>query len=339
MKRMLVTGGAGFIGSNFVRLTAAEHPEYDQITVLDQLTYAGNESNLEGLLGDRVKLVVGNICDEHLVDHLVSQHDVVVHFAAESHNDNSLNDPFPFIETNLIGTFRILEAVRKHDKRFHHISTDEVFGDLALDDPNRFTEKTAYRPSSPYSASKAGSDHLVNAWVRSFGIRATVSHCSNNYGPYQHIEKFIPRQITNILSGITPKLYGTGEQVRDWIHVDDHNTAVHLILDSERFGESFIIGADNDHVNNKQVIEMICVLLGRGKNDYVHVADRRGHDMRYAMDSSKIKRELGWQPKYTDTTNGMQTGLEQTIAWYKENERWWKPQKLEVERNYAKQGQ
>ncbi|HKM24037.1 MAG TPA: GDP-mannose 4,6-dehydratase, partial [Corynebacterium sp.] len=221
--------------------------------------------------------------------------------------------------------------------RLHHISTDEVFGDLGLDDPARFTETTPYEPSSPYSATKAGSDHLVRAWVRSFGIAATISNCSNNYGPYQHIEKFIPRQITNILAGQTPKLYGTGEQVRDWIHVDDHNAAVHLILERGRLGETYNIGADNDHVNNRAVIELICELMDAP--GYEHVADRPGHDQRYAMDSTKLRTELGWAPEYTDTDTGMRAGLEQTIAWYRDNEDWWRPAKEQVEAAYAERGQ
>ena len=334
---MLVTGGAGFIGSNFVHYTLANRPEYE-ITVIDKLTYAGNPNNLKSVL-EKIEFVTGDICNAELMDKLVSDTDIVVHFAAESHNDNSLRDPWPFVETNIIGTYAILEAVRKHRKRLHHISTDEVFGDLELDDPNRFTETTPYNPSSPYSSTKAGSDHLVRAWIRSFGIQATISNCSNNYGPYQHIEKFIPRQITNILSDIKPKLYGTGEQVRDWIHVDDHNAAVHLIIDKGTIGETYIIGADNDHVNNKMVIELICELMGKGKGWYEHVNDRPGHDLRYAMDSSKLKNELGWQPRYTDTETGMRDGLQQTIDWYANNRDWWQTQKADIEAAYAKQGQ
>lgn len=216
MTNLLVTGGAGFIGSNFVQYTVKHKPEY-HVTVIDKLTYAGNRANLESV-NDRIEFVEGDICNAELMDKLVAKNDIIVHFAAESHNDNSLRNPWPFVETNIVGTYTILEAVRKYDKRLHHISTDEVFGDLELDDPNRFTESTPYNPSSPYSSTKASSDMLVRAWMRSFGIKATISNCSNNYGPYQHIEKFIPRQITNILSGIKPKLYGTGEQVRDWIH-------------------------------------------------------------------------------------------------------------------------
>jgi dTDP-glucose 4,6-dehydratase len=336
MTKMLITGGAGFIGSNFVHYTLSQRPEYE-LTVIDKLTYAGNPDNLSSVL-DKVNFVTGDICDRELMDKLVSETDIIVHFAAESHNDNSLRDPWPFVETNIIGTYTILEAVRQHGKRLHHISTDEVFGDLELDDPNRFTEETPYNPSSPYSSTKAGSDHLVRAWIRSFSIQATISNCSNNYGPYQHIEKFIPRQITNILSDIKPKLYGTGEQVRDWIHVDDHNSAVHLIIDKGVIGDTYIIGADNDHVNNRAVIEMILELMGKDKNDYEHVNDRPGHDMRYAMDSSKLRSELGWKPQYTDQ-NGMQNGLKQTIDWYNQNRAWWQAEKEAVETAYAKQGQ
>ena len=331
-KKMLVTGGAGFIGANFVRYTEKTRPDCE-ITVLDKLTYAGNDQNLAGTSAHLVK---GDIVDPELVDRLVRESDLVVHFAAESHNDNSLRDPFPFVHTNIIGTYQLLEAVRRHCVRFHHISTDEVFGDLELDDPNRFTEETSYKPSSPYSATKAGSDHLVRAWIRSFGIEATISNCSNNYGPYQHIEKFIPRQITNILSGMTPKLYGTGEQVRDWIHVDDHNEAVHCILERGNLGETYIIGADNDHVDNKRVIELICELMGH--DGYEHVNDRPGHDIRYAMDSTKLRTELGWKPQFTDQDTGMREGLLQTIQWYTDNQDWWRPAKLEVEAAYSKGG-
>ena len=334
MQTMLVTGGAGFIGANFVRLICQARPD-TRVTVLDKLTYAGNRANLAGLDLD---LVEGDIADPATVEPLVAAADVVVHFAAESHNDNSLRDPSPFIHTNLVGTFTLLEACRKHDTRFHHVSTDEVFGDLEIGAATKFSEHTAYAPSSPYSATKAGSDHLVRAWVRSFGLRATISNCSNNYGPYQHIEKFIPRQITNILSGHTPKLYGTGEQVRDWIHVDDHNEAVLAILERGRIGETYNIGADQEDINNKQVIELICKIMGHTHNGralYEHVADRPGHDQRYAMDATKLRRELGWAPRFTD----IRAGLEDTIAWYRDNEGWWKPEKENVEARYKQQGQ
>src|SRR3954462_3000512 len=258
--RLLVTGGAGFIGANFVHHTVAHRPDV-RVTVLDALTYAASESSLDPVR-DRIEFVRGDISYAALLDELVGATDLVVHFAAESHNDNSLRDPSPFVHTNLVGTFTILEAVRKHGVRLHHVSTDEVYGDLELDDPKKFTPETPYNPSSPYSSTKAGSDLLVRAWVRSFGITATISNCSNNYGPYQHIEKFIPRQITNVLSGLRPKLYGKGENVRDWIHVDDHNSAVHAILERGRSGETYLIGADGEK-NNLEVLTLILQLLGR----------------------------------------------------------------------------
>ena len=329
--KVLVTGGAGFIGSNFVHLVRNERPEW-QITVVDKMNYAANKASLSGVMAD-IEFVEGDICDQDLIDRLVSETDLVVHFAAESHNDNSLNDPWPFIESNLIGTYRILEAVRKHGKKLHHISTDEVYGDLELDDPSKFTDKTRYNPSSPYSSTKAGSDMLVLAWVRSFGIHATISNCSNNYGPRQHVEKMIPRQITNILSGEKLKLYGKGENVRDWIHVDDHNSAVITIIEKGRSGEVYLIGADGEK-NNIEVFSMILQKLGKDENWLEHVSDRPGHDLRYAIDNSKLINELGWQPKYTD----FEAGLEATIEWYKENEDWWKPLKEETEAKYQKAG-
>jgi dTDP-glucose 4,6-dehydratase len=330
--RVLVTGGAGFIGANFVHYTVANRPDVE-VTVLDALTYAGDRSSLAPV-ADRVRFVHGDIADGGLLDGLVAASDVVVHFAAESHNDNSLRDPSPFIHTNLIGTFTILEAVRKHSVRLHHISTDEVYGDLELDDPAKFTPTTPYNPSSPYSSTKAGSDLLVRAWVRSFGIHATISNCSNNYGPYQHIEKFIPRQITNVLSDIRPKLYGAGENVRDWIHVDDHNAAVWTIVDKGVAGETDLIGADGER-NNKDVLELILELMGKPADWYDRVTDRAGHDLRYAIDASKLRSELGWTPRYTD----LRAGLTQTVEWYSANRDWWQPQKQAVEARYAEVGQ
>jgi len=330
--KIIVTGGAGFIGSNFVHYAVASTDH--TITVLDKLTYAGNRASLAGLPEDRVRFVQGDICDAALVDDLVQAHDAVVHYAAESHNDNSLDDPRPFLDTNVIGTFTLLEAVRRHGVRFHHISTDEVYGDLELDDPARFTESTPYNPSSPYSSTKAGSDLLVRAWVRSFGVQATISNCSNNYGPYQHVEKFIPRQITNVLRGERPKLYGKGENVRDWIHANDHSSAVMTILDRGVIGETYLIGADGEK-NNKQVVELILTHLGQPADAYDHVTDRPGHDLRYAIDSSKLRTELGWTPQYSD----FEAGLEATIAWYRDNEAWWAPQKDATEARYLAQGQ
>ncbi|MEO5296670.1 dTDP-glucose 4,6-dehydratase [Enterococcus cecorum] len=342
MKKIIVTGGAGFIGSNFVHYVVNNHPEV-HVTVLDKLTYAGNKANLAGLPEDRVQLVVGDIADAKLVDELVKDTDAVVHYAAESHNDNSLKDPFPFVQTNLIGTYTLIEACRKYNVRFHHVSTDEVYGDLPLREDlpghgegkgEKFTDKTPYNPSSPYSSTKAGSDLLVKAWVRSFGLQATISNCSNNYGPYQHIEKFIPRQITNILSGIRPKLYGDGKNVRDWIHTNDHSSAVWAILTKGRIGETYLIGADGEK-NNKEVIELILELMGQDPKAYDHVNDRPGHDLRYAIDSTKLREELGWQPQFTN----FKDGLADTIKWYQENRGWWEAEKQAVEANYAKNGQ
>ena len=328
----MVTGGAGFIGSNFVHYVIA-HTDL-QVTVLDRLTYAGNEASLAGLPAERVRLVVGDICDGPLVDSLVAGVDAVVHYAAESHNDNSLADPSPFLQTNIMGTYTLIEAARKQGTRFHHISTDEVYGDLELDDPARFTESTPYNPSSPYSSTKAGSDLLVRAWVRSFGLDATISNCSNNYGPFQHVEKFIPRQITNVIDGIRPKLYGAGENVRDWIHANDHSSAVLTILEKGVIGETYLVGADGEK-NNRDVIEAILVGMGQPGDAYDHVVDRPGHDLRYAIDSTKLRTELGWAPAYAD----FGAGLAATITWYRENESWWRPQKAATEARYTAQGQ
>jgi len=330
--RLLVTGGAGFIGSNFVHHVVARTDHH--VTVLDKLTYAGNLASLAGLPEDRVKFVQGDIADAALVDSLFSRTDAVVHYAAESHNDNSLNDPSPFLNTNIVGTYTLLEAARRHDVRFHHISTDEVYGDLELDDPNRFTEHTPYNPSSPYSSTKAGSDLLVRAWVRSFGVRATISNCSNNYGPYQHVEKFIPRQITNVIRGIRPKLYGAGLNVRDWIHADDHSSAVLTILEKGEIGQTYLIGADGEK-NNKDVVELILTLMGQDPTAYDHVTDRAGHDLRYAIDSTRLRTELGWQPTYRD----FEAGLAATIEWYRQSEAWWGPSKDATEAFYAGKGQ
>ncbi|GAA1485443.1 dTDP-glucose 4,6-dehydratase [Brachybacterium fresconis] len=331
-RHLLVTGGAGFIGSNFVHHVLT-HTD-DTITVLDKLTYAGDGTSLKGLLEDRVQLVVADVADAATVGPLVAEADAVIHFAAESHNDNSLHDPTPFLQANLVGTFTLLEAARKHGTRFHHISTDEVYGDLPLDDPVRFTETTPYNPSSPYSATKAGSDLLVRAWVRSFGVAATISNCSNNYGPRQHVEKFIPRQITNLIDGIRPRLYGAGQNVRDWIHVDDHSSAVLAILDRGTIGETYLIGADGEK-SNQQVVELILTMMGREGTDYDHVADRAGHDLRYAIDATRLRTELGWQPVFRD----FETGLGATIDWYRDNESWWRPQKAATEAKYAQAGQ
>ena len=311
--RLLVTGGAGFIGANFVQQTVDDRPDvqYDRPGRDDLCRQRGQPGSRPSVRrrtwrhhrrrprqrpGRRVRLVV--------------------HFAAESHNDNSLRDPAPFVQTNLVGTFTILEAVRAHGARLHHISTDEVYGDLELDDPAKFTAETPYNPSSPYSSTKAGSDLMVRAWVRSFGVAATISNCSNNYGPYQHIEKFIARQITNVLAGRRPKLYGAGANVRDWIHVHDHNRAVWDIIERGRVGETYLIGADGEH-SNKDVLALILDIMGKPADFYDHVVDRPGHDLRYAIDASKLRNELGWQPKFRD----LRAGLEQTVEWYADKSR------------------
>ncbi|BBX35105.1 dTDP-glucose 4,6-dehydratase [Mycolicibacterium mageritense DSM 44476 = CIP 104973] len=327
--RLLVTGGAGFIGANFVHSAVGKH----DVTVLDALTYAGSRESLAGVADD-IRLVQGDITDAPLVGRLVGEADAVVHFAAETHVDNALAEPEPFLRANVVGTFTILEAVRSHGVRLHHVSTDEVYGDLELGSPVRFTETTPYNPSSPYSATKAASDMLVRAWVRSYGVRATLSNCSNNYGPYQHVEKFIPRQITNVLTGRRPKLYGAGANVRDWIHVEDHNAAVWRILSDGELGRTYLIGADGER-DNLSVLRTLLKLMDRDPDDFDHVTDRAGHDLRYAIDASALRNELGWTPAHTD----FETGLAATIDWYRDNESWWGPLKDAIEARYQERGQ
>lgn len=330
--RLLVTGGAGFIGANFVHSAVREYPD-DDVTVLDALTYAGSRESLMPVEND-IRLVQGDVADAGLVARLVAESDAVVHFAAETHVDNSLADPEPFLRTNVVGTFAILEAVRRHGVRLHHVSTDEVYGDLPLDDPQRFTEATPYNPSSPYSSTKAAADLLVRGWVRSYGVQATISNCSNNYGPYQHVEKFIPRQITNVLTGRRPKLYGSGANVRDWIHVDDHNTAVRRILDAGRPGRTYLIGAEGER-DNLSVLRTILQMMDRDPDDFDRVPDRVGHDLRYAIDPSQLQDELGWAAKHTD----FEEGLRATIEWYRANQAWWGPLKDAAEARYEGRGQ
>lgn len=324
--RYLVTGGAGFIGSNFVHSLLSSGTA-GSVIVLDAFTYAANALSLADVADD-IEVVTGDICDTAVLDPLVARSDVIVHFAAESHNDVALTSPRRFIQSNLIGTYEVLQAVRKHERRLHHISTDEVFGDLELDDPASFTEDTPYRPSSPYSATKAGADHLVRAWVRSFGIGATISNCSNNYGPRQHVEKFIPRQITNALNGIPFKVYGGGRNVRDWIHVDDHNSAVLTIIEKGLLGETYLIGANGER-SNLQVVESLARLMPEDV-PIEFVTDRAGHDLRYAIDSTRLRTELGWHPRYED----FEAGLAATIDWYRQNESWWRPTKEATENYY-----
>lgn len=307
--KLLVTGGAGFIGSNFVRRTLETRPEV-QVIVLDALTYAGSMENLAGLDG-KYEFVQGNILDSELVDSLVGRVDQVIHFAAESHNDNSLKSPKPFIDANILGTYELIQACVKHDVKFHHISTDEVFGDLPLEGSEKFTPDTPYNPSSPYSSSKASSDLLVRAWVRSFGLKATISNCSNNFGPYQHQEKLIPRMISLIAAGKKPELYGNGANVRDWIHVDDHNDGVWAILDRGEIGRTYLLGADNQR-SNLQVVKALLKIMGKPEDFIEFIADRPGHDLRYAIDASATEAELGWKPKH----GNFEEKLAETVDWY-----------------------
>lgn len=335
---ILVTGGAGFIGSNFVR--SALQPArrcVSTVTVLDAMTYAANPASLQGLDGayvsadvsadvsagqgerPRLRVVEGSVCDRDLVYDLVSEADLVVHFAAESHNDRSLTDPMAFVRTNVEGTVTVAQAAADRGVRLHHVSTDEVYGDLPLTPRgvDRFTPKTPYRPSSPYSASKAASDHFIRAYTRSMGLEATISNCSNNYGPRQHPEKFIPRQIITLLRGGRPRVYGGGHNVRDWIHVADHNEAVWAIVHKGTPGQTYLIGADGER-SNLEIVAELNTIFGRDPDDCVHVTDRPGHDRRYAIDPSSV-RALGWRPEHTDLAEG----LAQTVQWYRDNESWW----------------
>lgn len=331
-ENIIVTGGAGFIGSNFVRWVVDNVPMV-HLTVVDKLTYAGNLENLSGIPENRFTFIKGDICDAQLVDELFRQADAVVHFAAESHNDNSIDDPAPFVTTNIEGTFTLLEAARNHDVRFHHVSTDEVYGDLPLNDLSKFTESTPYSPSSPYSSSKAASDLLVRAWHRTYGVPITISNCSNNYGPYQHVEKFIPRQITNILTGVRPKLYGDGLNIRDWIYVDDHSSAVWTILNKGMIGKTYLIGA-NGEKSNLDIIRTILSMMGKSSEDFDWVNDRPGHDRRYAIDPTKLISELGWKPNFSNFNEG----LEATISWYADNKNWWEDKKVLTEERYKRIG-
>lgn len=327
--KLLVTGGAGFIGSNFIHYWLEEHSE-DSITNLDALTYAGNLDNLKSVEGNsQYTFVKGGILDKELVDSLVKDCDVVVHFAAESHVDRSITGPESFIETNIKGTFVLLEAARKHGKRFHHVSTDEVFGALSLETTEKFNENTPYSPRSPYAASKASSDHLVRAYSDTYGLEVTITNCSNNFGPFQHPEKFIPRMITNLIDGENVKVYGDGLYVRDWLQVKDHCRAIDMVLNQGKAGETYLVGGMSEDVNNLQVAQMILEYMGQGEDKIEFVKDRPGHDRRYAVDWSKIKQELNWQPEHD-----FKTWLHQTVDWYKTNEAWWRPLKADAEKIY-----
>jgi len=315
--KILVTGGAGFIGANYIHYVLSNHSDCEVVN-LDLLTYAGNLSSLKQWEGDsRYQFVHGDILDAKLVDTLMGQVDAVVHFAAESHVDRSITDPLSFVRTNVLGTGVLLDAARKHKRRFHHVSTDEVFGSLAPSDP-AFDESTAYDPRSPYSASKAGSDHLVRAYYHTYGLPITISNCSNNYGPYHFPEKLIPLAITRLMEGKTVPVYGAGDQVRDWLYVVDHARAIHLILTTGTIGETYCVGGENEH-QNIDVVRKLIALLGHDESAIHYVADRPGHDTRYAINPTKIQTQLGFKPSVT-----FDQGLAQTVQWYKDNEDWWR---------------
>jgi dTDP-glucose 4,6-dehydratase len=318
--RLLVTGGAGFIGSNFILYWLKKHPD-DFIVNLDKLTYAGNLDNLHlAAANNHYRFIKGDICDVKLVNGILADIDTVVHFAAESHVDRSILSPSIFIETNIVGTHVLLEgAIKNKVKRFHHISTDEVFGSLDGDSKEKFSEKTAYNPRSPYAASKAASDHLVRAYFETYGLATTISNCSNNFGPYQYPEKFIPLTITNILEGKKAPLYGDGLQVRDWLFVEDHCRAIDLVIQKGRIGETYCVGGLTEDITNLAVAEKILKILGKDKNWIKSVKDRPGHDRKYVINWSKIKRELGWEPMHD-----FDTWLAETVLWYKKNVSWWK---------------
>ncbi len=332
--KLLVTGGAGFIGSNFINYWLSEHSS-DKIINLDALTYAGNLKNLSTAVGNNnYRFVEGNICDSKIVNELVAEVDTIVHFAAESHVDRSILGPETFVETNIKGTFVLLEAARKYHKHFQHISTDEVFGALPLHSSTKFNEDTAYQPRSPYAASKAAADHIVRAYHETFGVNVGITNCSNNFGPYQHPEKFISRMITNLIDSEKIKIYGDGLYVRDWLYVEDHCRAIDLALQKGNNGATYLIGGMSSDVNNLAVAKMILEYMTMGEDKLEYVKDRPGHDRRYAVDWSKIKHDLDWEPEHT-----FKEWLHQTVDWYQANEAWWRPLKKEAEETYKKTGQ
>lgn len=330
--RLLITGGAGFIGSNFAHYWVKNH-DTDEIVILDKLTYAGNLENLEPIK-NKITFIKGDICDPEIVEQAMSGVDIVVHFAAESHVDRSVMDPMSFVKTNVLGTGVLLEAARKNNiKRFHHISTDEVFGHIELDSNEKWNEQSPYNPRSPYSASKAGSDHLVRAYYNTYKLPVTISNCANNIGPYIFPEKLIPLAITNILEGKKVPVYKPGNQVREWLHVEDHCTAIYLILQKGKIGETYFVGPNNPELSNLEVIKKLLALMDKGDDWIEFVGDRPGHDLKYALDHSKISNELGWQPKYQ-----LEETLKIMIDWYSTNQDWWKKIKNgEYQEYYDKQ--
>ncbi len=320
--RILITGGAGFIGSNFVQYWLKNHP-HDKITVLDKLTYAGNLENLASVKNS-INFVHGDICDPIDVEKAAEGIDIIVHFAAESHVDRSILRPDVFIETNIKGTHELLKiGLRQKIKRFHHISTDEVFGDLPLHSKEKWHENSPYNPSSPYSASKAASDHLVRAYFRTYKLPITITNCANNIGPFMFPEKFIPLAITNLLNDKKVPIYKPGNQIREWLHVEDHCRAIDLILQKGRLGETYFVSPDNEEFTNLEVIKKLLAIMGFSESRIELVEDRAGHDQRYAMSHEKITRELGWRPQHS-----LDMTLKQMAEWYKNNKHWWKKLKI-----------
>lgn len=330
--KLLITGGAGFIGSNFIHYWLAKYPN-DQIVNLDKLTYAGNLANLENIKDNpNYNFIKGDICDTEIVEQAVTGVDIIVHFAAESHVDRSILAASDFIRTNVTGTYVLLEAARKHNIRFHHVSTDEVFGSLEFGSDKKFNENTPYDPSSPYSASKAASDHLVRAWHRTYDLPITISNCSNNFGPYHFPEKFIPLAITNLIEGKTIPIYGAGNQIRDWLYVDDHCRAIDLIIKNGKIGQTYCIGGMTADITNLQVAKLICQIMGKSEDNLEYVKDRPGHDVRYAIDWTKAKNELGYQPAFS-----FEQYLEKTVRWYQNNQEWWRDVKSGEYQKYYQQ--
>jgi dTDP-glucose 4,6-dehydratase len=330
--KLLVTGGAGFIGSNFILYWIKNHPN-DQIVNFDMLTYAGNLENLKEVeKSTQYTFIKGDITSKEDVENAMQGVDIVVHFAAESHVDRSIADPSAFVKTNVLGTQVLLDAaVKQSIKRFHHISTDEVFGSLVLEEPRKFSESTPYNPRSPYSASKAGSDHLVRAYATTYGLPITITNCSNNFGPYQFPEKLIPLTITNLLEGKKIPVYGDGLYVRDWLYVDDHCFAIDLVLQNGKVGETYLIGGQTELLPNIEIVKKIIHIMGKDESSIEFVKDRPGHDRKYDVDWSKIKSELGWKPRYS-----FDEYLEKTINWYTNNQAWWKDVKSGIYKEYYK---
>lgn len=328
--KLFVTGGAGFIGSNFILYWIKNHPE-DFVVNFDKLTYAGNLENLKEVeKNHQYSFVHGDICNSGEVEKALDGVDTIVHFAAESHVDRSILEPASFVMTNVVGTQVLLDAaLKKSIKRFHHVSTDEVFGSLDLGSNDKFNEQTRYDPRSPYAASKAGSDHLVRAYHTTFGLPISITNCSNNYGPYQFVEKLIPLAITNILEGKKVPVYGDGLNVRDWLHVEDHCRAIELVLQKGEIGETYCVGGVVDEINNLTVIKKILELMGKDESSIEFVKDRLGHDRKYAVDWSKIKSELGWEPQY-----GFDEWLKKTVEWYRANQEWWQRVKTGAYKEY-----